>query len=64
MSTEGRVAIWLGMFSVIGLVLQPLALQDIYHAESDVRVEWIVVRITYLLSLAFHGFALRALLRR
>ena len=64
MAHPARFTIYLGMWSVIGLVLQALALQDIYHAASDVRLEWTVVRIAYLVSLAFHLLALRALLRR
>ena len=61
MSTTRRSVIWLGIFSVIGLVLQVLALQDIFHAEVDVRLEWAIVRTALLLSLAFHFFALREL---
>ena len=64
MAKPPRLTIYLGMWSVIGLVLQALALQDIYHAESDVSLEWAVVRIAYLSSLAFHFLALRALLRQ
>ena len=63
MSKARRLTIYLGLWSVIGLVLQALALQDIYHAESDVRLEWAVVRIAYVTSLGFHVLALRMLRR-
>ena len=63
MSKARRLTIYLGLWSVIGLVLQALALQDIYHAESDVRLEWSVVRIAYVTSLAFHVLPLRMLRR-
>ena len=64
MASARTVAIWLGLLSAVGLVLQALALQDISHGEADVMLEWTFVRLAYATSVAFHVFALRALLRR
>ena len=58
--TASRVSLWLGSLSLAALVLANLALIDIYHGEPDVTLEWNVVRIAFLVILAFHGFALTA----
>jgi hypothetical protein len=55
-----RVTLWLGAASTLAYILAFLALQDIYHAEYDVTLEWRVVRFSMLVILAFHGFALAA----
>ena len=60
-ATARQASFILGPLSMVGIVLAVLALQDIAHGEPDVRLEWIVVRIAFLLILAFHAVALFAL---
>lgn len=55
-----RVTLWLGAASMLAYVLAFLALQDIYHAEHDVTLEWQVVRFSMLTIGAFHIFAFAA----
>lgn len=58
------LAIWLGAVSSIGIVLSWLALQDIFHAyEPDLSMEWSIVRVALLVSVAFHAASLVALTR-
>lgn len=60
-----ELAIWLGSISSVGLVLLWLALQDIFHGyEADLSLEWSVVRVAFLVSVAFHLVSLVALKRR
>jgi O-antigen/teichoic acid export membrane protein len=55
-----RVTLWLGAASLLAYVLAFLALQDIYHAEDDLTLEWRIVRLSMLIIGVFHGFALAA----
>lgn len=50
--------------SLLSLVLAALALQDIYHGETDLRLEWAVVRTAFGVAALFHVVAMRALRRR
>ena len=61
MVTARQVSLWLAPFSVIALVLMFLALQDIYHQEADLRLEWNMVRVAIPILAAFHVAAVRAL---
>jgi hypothetical protein len=54
---------WLAPLSGTALLLAALALQDIYHAETDVRLEWAMVRTAFVITALFHVFAFRALRR-
>ena len=56
--TARQLTLALGVVSLLAAVLALLALQDIYHWESDVTLEWSMVRMSFLLSLTFHGWAL------
>ncbi|MCC7010814.1 MAG: hypothetical protein IT184_18525 [Acidobacteria bacterium] len=56
-----RVALSLGAVAIVALVLAAMALQDIYHQERDVRLEWNMVRIAFLVMLAFTFTAMTAL---
>jgi len=38
----------LGILSVIALLACMAALTDIYHGEQDVRLEWTIVRLGFL----------------
>ena len=56
-----RVSLWLGGLSLVAIVLANMALQDIYHQEADLGLEWGIVRLSFLFIIAFHVVALRAL---
>lgn len=58
--TACRVSLWLGVLSVLAILAAHLALQDIYHGEADVSLEWNVVRVSFLIIITFHVFALIA----
>ena len=58
--TACRVVLWLGAASLLAIVAAHLALQDIYHAETDLTLEWRVLRVAFLIILAFHAAALVA----
>ena len=57
------LAIWLGYFSSICILLSFLALTDIYHGEADVSSEWMMVRFGFAVTIAFHVAGLIALRR-
>ena len=57
------LAIWLGCFSSLGVLLMFLALTDIYHGEADVTLEWMIVRLAFGAIVAFHIAGLLALSR-
>jgi hypothetical protein len=61
--TARHVALWLGGFSSLGLIASILALQDIFHGEPDLSLEWSVLRVAFLLSIAFHFASMVALSR-
>jgi hypothetical protein len=49
----------LGIAAAIALPLSMLALQDIWHREADLRLEFWIVRISLLLTALFIGATLR-----
>ena len=53
-----QVSLWLGVLSVLAVVVANLALQDIYHREPDVMLEWRLLRVSFLIIIVFHAFAL------
>ena len=56
-----RWAFRLGILSLIAILAAHLALTDIRHGEADLTLEWNVLRMSFLIILAFHVTALRAL---
>jgi hypothetical protein len=56
-----RIALGLGSLSILAIVLANMALQDIYHQEADVALEWALVRVSFLVILVFHVVAIRTL---
>ena len=58
-----RLARRLGWLSTIAILAASLALQDILHGEADLTLEWTVLRISFLVIVAFHAVALFALRR-
>ena len=53
-----QIAIVLGILSLIAGVLGHLALTDIYHGESDLSLEWNMLRICAVIFLVFIGYTL------
>lgn len=58
--TACRVVLWLGAASLLAILTAHLALQDIYHGETDVTLEWRALRVSFLVIVAFHAAALVA----
>ena len=50
-----------GVLSLFAVVMALLALTDIAHGEADVTLEWKAVRASFVIIIAFHVLALRAL---
>jgi len=50
---SATVTFMLGCFSVFALILQFLALTDIFHKEQNVTLEWKVVQFCYLILILF-----------
>ncbi|HAL56829.1 MAG TPA: hypothetical protein DCP63_10220 [Bacteroidetes bacterium] len=48
-----RMTMALGALSVIALVSSHLALTDIAHGETDVSLEWVILRASALVILMF-----------
>ena len=57
------MSIALGVLALFALLFGALALTDIAHGESDLALEWSVVRIRALLMLMFIALALVTLRR-
>ena len=53
--------LYLGIAAAIAFPLSALALQDIYHREADLRLEFWIVRISFVLIAVFIASALRTL---
>lgn len=58
-----RLTIVLGFVVILSGVFAMLALQDIYHHEADVTLEWNVVRLASLIFIIFIPLALASLWR-
>ena len=52
---------YLGIVVAIAFPLSALALQDIWHREADLRLEFWIVRISFLLIALFIAATLRTL---
>jgi hypothetical protein len=62
--TARGTALGIAPISLLALVLAALALQDIYHGETDLWLEWTVVRTAFAIAAVFHVLAVRALRSR
>jgi hypothetical protein len=60
LQTTGRIAFGMGVLSLLAVVVAILALQDIYHGEADLILEWMVVRLSFVVITIFHVLALIA----
>lgn len=47
------ITLFLLLISCLALFFSLLALTDIYHGETDLHGEWMIVRITAIIFLAF-----------
>lgn len=47
------ITIVLGILAIVAMGLAILALNDIYHGEADLRMEWWMVRILFLVFSVF-----------
>ena len=52
------IAFILGVVSLGAVFISLLALSDIYHGESDLRLEWLALRICFAVIFIFQVFAL------
>jgi len=48
-----RLAIALGILSLVAGIVGHLALTDIYHAESDLSLEWNMLRVGAIIFVIF-----------
>jgi hypothetical protein len=65
MKTLTRMSVILGILTLLSILFSHLALTDIYHnAESDLSMEWNIVRIGYLLTFIFVIIALITILKK
>ena len=55
---QAVVAFVLGVASLVAVFISLLALADIYHRESDLRMEWMALRICFAMIFIFQVFAL------
>jgi len=55
---QAAIAFVLGVASLVAVLISLLALTDIYHGESDLRLEWMVLRISFAMIFIFQVFAL------
>jgi len=55
---QAAIAFVLGVASLVAIFISLLALADIYHGESDLRLEWMVLRICFAVIFIFQVFAL------
>ncbi len=58
-----RMTIALGVLSLVALAVSHLALTDIAHGESDVSLEWHILRASALVILMFIALTLVTLRR-
>jgi hypothetical protein len=58
-----QMSLLLGAFSVLAILGSILALADIWKGEADLSLEWKFLRVSFLIIIVFHAFALAALWR-
>jgi len=55
---QAAVAFFLGIASLVAIFVSLLALSDIFHGESDLRLEWMALRVSFAVIFIFQVFAL------
>lgn len=63
LQTSARLSFGLGVLSLVAVVVSHLALTDIWHGEADTTLEWRVLRVCFLIIVAFQVLALATLRR-
>jgi hypothetical protein len=58
MKRQVVIAFILGIVSLVAVFISHLALTDICHGESDLRLEWLALRICFAMIFIFQVFAL------
>ena len=48
-----KITLFLAGFSLVALLFCHLALTDIHHGETDLSLEWTILRIAAIIFLAF-----------
>ena len=57
------LSIGLGLLSLLAVIACQLALTDVYHGEQDLTLEWNVLRVSFVVIIAFQVSALLTLWR-
>ena len=60
---NARMALALGVLSLLGIGASVFALNDIAHGESDLTMEWAILRVTALIVLMFIALSFVTLTR-
>ncbi len=63
LKTLARVSLFLGVASLLAVLVSHLALTDIYHGETDTSLEWGVLQVCAVIILAFQISAVVTLWR-
>ena len=58
LQTTSHIALGMGVLSMLTVVLAIMALQDIYHDEADLTLEWMMLRASFVVNIIFHVLAL------
>ncbi|HQR31947.1 MAG TPA: hypothetical protein PLK30_04350 [Blastocatellia bacterium] len=64
LTTSIRISFGLCLLSILAVFVSNLALMDIAHGESDLRLEWRIVQVSYAVFIVFHAVMLVTLARR
>ncbi len=64
LTTSIRISFGLCLLSILAVFVSNLALMDIGHGESDLRLEWRIVQVSYAVFIVFHAVMLVTLARR
>jgi uncharacterized BrkB/YihY/UPF0761 family membrane protein len=57
------ISLVLGILSLFSMVICVMALQDVFHGESDLSLEWQIVRLGFSIIFIFNVFVLITLIR-
>lgn len=64
LTTSIRISFGFCLPSILAVFVSNLALMDIAHGESDLRLEWRIVQVSYAVFIVFHAVMLVTLARR
>ncbi len=64
LTTSIRISFGLCLLPILAVFVSNLALMDIAHGESDLRLEWRIVQVSYAVFIVFHAVMLVTLARR